>query len=125
MSLLCTALLGVLLTAVPPVDAFFRMSCGRIQTGRIDPIITPGGVAGHCHLISGPISRWQHDLLSAITDISKISIPHLHSTPSRPLIVHLVASSRTRARIGHRSCTTDSPTEHMSMCLQEARWSTT
>jgi hypothetical protein len=37
-------------------DAFWRLSCGRIQMGRVDPIINPGAIAGHSHTISGPIN---------------------------------------------------------------------
>ncbi|KAK5148930.1 hypothetical protein LTR04_000305, partial [Oleoguttula sp. CCFEE 6159] len=35
------------------VDAFWRMNCGVIQTGRIDPIVTPGGISSHVHKIAG------------------------------------------------------------------------
>ncbi|KAK7418586.1 hypothetical protein QQZ08_011170 [Neonectria magnoliae] len=42
-----------LLAITAPVDAFWRMSCGLIQTGRVDPIVSPGGVAGHVHKVSG------------------------------------------------------------------------
>lgn len=35
------------------VDAFFRVNCGKIQTGRIDPIVNPGAVAAHAHTIVG------------------------------------------------------------------------
>jgi hypothetical protein len=34
--------------------AFFRMSCpGRLVRERVDPIVSPGAVAGHVHTISG------------------------------------------------------------------------
>ncbi|KAH6893527.1 hypothetical protein B0T10DRAFT_592516 [Thelonectria olida] len=42
-----------LLTLATSVDAYWRMSCGLIQTGRVDPIINPGKVAGHVHKVSG------------------------------------------------------------------------
>ncbi|KAF4470185.1 fungistatic metabolite [Fusarium albosuccineum] len=45
-------LLG-LLTLAALVDAYWRMSCSLIQTGRVDPIIAPGRVAAHVHKISG------------------------------------------------------------------------
>ena len=35
-------------------SAFWRMNCGIIQNGRIDPIISPGKVSGHCHKLAGP-----------------------------------------------------------------------
>lgn len=38
------------------VDAFWRMNCGTIQLGRIDPIINPGGISGHVHILAGPNS---------------------------------------------------------------------
>ena len=34
-------------------QAFWRMSCGIIQTGRIDPVVSPGKIAGHAHKIAG------------------------------------------------------------------------
>jgi hypothetical protein len=35
-------------------EAFFRMSCpGRLVRERLDPIISPGKIAGHVHSISG------------------------------------------------------------------------
>lgn len=37
----------------PGVDAFWRMNCGLIQTGRLDLIVSPGAVATHVHKISG------------------------------------------------------------------------
>ncbi|KAK3062360.1 hypothetical protein LTS18_004206 [Coniosporium uncinatum] len=33
--------------------AFFRINCGRILDGRIDPIISPGRVSGHLHTLVG------------------------------------------------------------------------
>ena len=38
-------------------DAFWRMSCSVIQTGRIDPIVTPGKVSSHVHKLSGASSK--------------------------------------------------------------------
>jgi hypothetical protein len=35
-------------------DAFFRMSCpGRVVRERVDPIVSPGAIAGHVHTVSG------------------------------------------------------------------------
>ncbi|KAI9790330.1 MAG: hypothetical protein M1833_001949 [Piccolia ochrophora] len=34
-------------------NAFFRLGCSLIQTGRVDPIVTPGQVASHVHKIAG------------------------------------------------------------------------
>ncbi|KAL9127627.1 MAG: hypothetical protein Q9217_003539 [Psora testacea] len=34
-------------------EAFWRMSCGIIQTGRIDPIVSPGKLSSHVHKIAG------------------------------------------------------------------------
>lgn len=38
------------------VHAFWRMVCGTVQMGRLDPIISPGGISGHCHTVAGPNS---------------------------------------------------------------------
>lgn len=38
-------------------NAFWRMNCGVAQTGRIDPILSPGAVSGHVHLLSGATSE--------------------------------------------------------------------
>ncbi|KAK5166109.1 uncharacterized protein LTR77_008370 [Saxophila tyrrhenica] len=35
------------------VDAFWRMNCGIIHTGRVDPLVNPGAVAAHAHTIVG------------------------------------------------------------------------
>ncbi|KAI1084815.1 WSC-domain-containing protein [Whalleya microplaca] len=55
MANLKNSLLGILATSVclQGVDAFWRMSCGLIQTGRLDPIVTPGSISPHVHKVSG------------------------------------------------------------------------
>lgn len=45
------------LSCLVGVDAFFRINCEVVQTGRIDPIINPGAVAPHCHTIVGGSSK--------------------------------------------------------------------
>ncbi|KAK4501816.1 hypothetical protein PRZ48_007625 [Zasmidium cellare] len=35
------------------VNAFWRMNCGIIQRGRIDPLVSPGQIAAHVHTIVG------------------------------------------------------------------------
>ncbi|KAK7902952.1 hypothetical protein LTR67_002598 [Exophiala xenobiotica] len=50
-----SALLAILLSLTfGNVQAFWRMRCGTVQVGRVDPIVSPGGVAGHAHTIAGP-----------------------------------------------------------------------
>ncbi len=34
-------------------DAFWRMNCAVVQTGRVDPLVNPGTVAAHAHSIVG------------------------------------------------------------------------
>lgn len=51
----------VLSLTCAPVDAFWRMVCSTIQVGRIDPIVSPGGVSGHSHTIAGPNSMYYSD----------------------------------------------------------------
>ncbi|KAJ9631628.1 hypothetical protein H2203_000027 [Taxawa tesnikishii (nom. ined.)] len=41
------------LTSVGVVDAFWRMNCDVVQTGRVDPIVNPGALAAHAHTIVG------------------------------------------------------------------------
>ncbi|GAB7347896.1 hypothetical protein MBLNU459_g5419t1 [Dothideomycetes sp. NU459] len=43
----------IIFLLVGTADAFFRVNCGKIQTGRIDPIVNPGAVAAHSHTIVG------------------------------------------------------------------------
>lgn len=47
----------VLLGSALEAHAFWRMRCSTIQTGRIDPVISPGQVAGHVHMLSGAMSK--------------------------------------------------------------------
>lgn len=44
----------LLLSLLSGAEAFWRLPCGRIQLGRVDPIISPGQVSGHVHTVSGP-----------------------------------------------------------------------
>ncbi|KAI1338944.1 WSC-domain-containing protein [Xylariaceae sp. FL0016] len=46
-------LLAFLALHVLSVDAFWRMVCGLIQTGRMDPIVNPGTLSSHVHKVSG------------------------------------------------------------------------
>jgi hypothetical protein len=51
------------------VDAFWRMVCSTVQVGRVDPIISPGGVSGHCHTIAGPNSEcWSNKPIGSAND---------------------------------------------------------
>ena len=39
---------------VPTAEAYWRMDCpGTLIEGRLDPIVTPGKVSGHTHVILG------------------------------------------------------------------------
>lgn len=59
MVLVSRAFVGLsVLLSFGSVNAFWRMVCGTIGTGRIDPIISPGTISGHCHTIAGPISEF-------------------------------------------------------------------
>lgn len=43
-----------ILALASSASAFWRMPCpGRVATERLDPIVSPGKVAGHVHTISG------------------------------------------------------------------------
>ncbi|KAI9830739.1 MAG: hypothetical protein M1819_005403 [Sarea resinae] len=49
--------------------AYWRMSCGLIQTGRIDPVVSPGDISSHAHKIVGAsninISSTYDDLIKS------------------------------------------------------------
>ncbi|TKA82437.1 hypothetical protein B0A49_00036 [Cryomyces minteri] len=47
--------LGLILASalIDSVDAFWRMNCAVIQTGRVDPVVNPGKLAAHAHTIIG------------------------------------------------------------------------
>jgi len=48
------------LAFIGSANAFWRMNCNVIQTGRVDPIVNPGAVAAHCHTIVGASSMAPH-----------------------------------------------------------------
>lgn len=35
---------------------FWRMNCGKIQVGRLDPVVSPGAISSHVHNIVGGYS---------------------------------------------------------------------
>jgi len=46
--------LALLAALAGPADAYWRMECpGTLFTGRIDPIVNPGAVSGHTHIVLG------------------------------------------------------------------------
>ncbi len=101
---------------VVQVDAFWRMVCGTIQTGRIDPIVNPGALSGHCHTVAGPLTKsinveyttQAHRVLQ-----TSILLPLLQATKQR--IARRVEYSKTKALTGRRKCITDIATDHTSM----------
>lgn len=42
-----------LITSSLRVQAFFRINCNIIQTGRVDPVINPGAISTHAHTVAG------------------------------------------------------------------------
>jgi len=51
--------LAILASAILPwvvESGFWRMNCGKIQVGRIDPVVNPGTISGHVHNIVGGYS---------------------------------------------------------------------
>jgi len=55
--------------SLAPVHAWFRMACpGAISRERLDPVVSPGKVSGHTHIISGGSNfgpSYSHDHLLA------------------------------------------------------------
>ncbi|KAI1799599.1 WSC-domain-containing protein [Daldinia bambusicola] len=62
-------LLAASLAGLQGADAYWRMSCSLIQTGRLDPNISPGVVSPHVHKVSGAsnfgLSNTYEDLISS------------------------------------------------------------
>lgn len=46
----------IIILLLGTANAFWRMNCGTVQLSRIDPIVSPGGVSGHVHILAGPNS---------------------------------------------------------------------
>ncbi|KAK6439478.1 hypothetical protein LTR95_004311 [Oleoguttula sp. CCFEE 5521] len=46
-------IVGLALTALQGANAFFRINCATVQSGRIDPLVNPGTLAAHSHTILG------------------------------------------------------------------------
>ncbi len=53
-SIIPVALTGLAVT----VDAYWRMPCGLIQTGRVDAVINPGMISPHVHGLVGAASKF-------------------------------------------------------------------
>lgn len=47
------------LSLTTAVDAFFRINCAKILTGRVDPLVNPGAIAQHAHTIVGGSSKFK------------------------------------------------------------------
>lgn len=47
-------------------SGFWRIDCGRIQTGRVDPIVSPGKVSSHCHNIGGAYNFDQNSTYASL-----------------------------------------------------------
>ena len=51
---LTTSILSTLLYITDSADAFWRMPCrARTGVGRLDPLVSPGQIADHSHVIHG------------------------------------------------------------------------
>ena len=59
-------------------DAFWRMSCTIIQTGRIDPVVTPGIVSSHVHKISGASSEYTLSLSLSTQPVAVVTPQNSH-----------------------------------------------
>lgn len=75
------------------VNALFRMNCGIIQTGRVDPVISYNQVSGHIHKISGAASMVTFFRLLDTVSNTSLGI-NINSTADT-----LIASSCTSCQI--------------------------
>lgn len=90
----------------PGVDAFWRMNCGIIQLGRVDPIVNYDGVSGHVHIIGGPNSWFVLATVLLHANIFKISILPLIMICSGTPYVHHARFKKTKAPTGLPICIT-------------------
>jgi len=63
-------LLIAVATCVSTVEAsgFWRTDCGRIETGRIDPIVSPGKVSSHVHNVAGAYNFDENSTYTSLTN---------------------------------------------------------
>ncbi|KAI1401782.1 hypothetical protein F4819DRAFT_456715 [Hypoxylon fuscum] len=69
LSYVSQSLLATPFIVLPGVTAYWRMSCSLIQTGRLDPNVSPGKIASHVHKVSGAsnfgLSNTYEDLIGS------------------------------------------------------------
>lgn len=63
MASLSNAIAALALILLDGADAFWRMNCAVVQTGRIDPLVNPGAVSAHVHTIVGGSSKLHVDAI--------------------------------------------------------------
>ena len=101
-------------------DAFWRMSCSIVQTGRIDPVVSPGQINGHVHKIAGASSkcfpspsiivRTQEKVNMLTSPPPQISASTPPTPPSNNPTVPPVRSKKTNPPTGPPNSTTTTPT---------------
>ncbi len=102
------------------IDAYWRMRCGPIQVGRIDPIHSPGAVSGHVHLLAGPISKFSASSLLSMLTCCKIQTQPPTMLVFKQLHAPHVAFRRTRAHTGPLRCIVNLQMEASSTFLRMA-----
>lgn len=61
-----TRLAALVLHLLDGVEAFWRINCAVIQTGRVDPLVNPNAVAAHVHSIVGGSSKCQNPYFTSV-----------------------------------------------------------
>lgn len=118
----------ILINIIGLTDAYWRMNCGIIQSGRIDPIVSPGKISQHVHKLVGASSKYLTDsphyffcsaynLEEVLTIGQQISASILLMPTYKLLLALLVRYSKTNRHIGLRSSTTSTRTARSKKCL--------
>ena len=102
---------------VTQADAFWRTACSVAQTGRIDPILSPGHISGHVHKLSGASSMVNFSVspFNAYTPQMLTFIQRM--IHYRVQIVRRVRCSKISPRTGHPSCTSHTATARLKRFL--------
>ena len=88
-------MLITILVLLNPSYAFFRHLChGQLAVGRIDPLMAPGRASQHVHNIQGAQSKFCHNLIHELTQLTTCADFGLDFD-----IDHLVASNCTSCSV--------------------------
>jgi hypothetical protein len=65
-SILSKVLASIAILADTANAGYWRIGCGRIQTGRVDPIVNPGKISSHAHNVAGAYNFHQSSTYTSL-----------------------------------------------------------